>query len=183
MGCRKIGKELELHPAHVWKIVNRMGIVRSKKESITRVSNIGTVSNTGTAPFKNQTGLAPNGSLAVIKAMEWFLERGYMVSVPIEPAPYDLIVESEAGLKKIQVKSAGQKSRYGVWHTKIARKYYDRKKSPSSNGKTVQAPYSPNDIDFFFIQAGDGVLYLIPRSVTGEKVTVYLNHVYQEFRV
>ena len=177
LGCRKIGDELGLSHVVVWKNVKKMGILRSKEEARTRVSN------DGKNPFLNPPGQAPKGSLAMIKAMEWFLDRNYMVSVPVEPSPYDLVVESPNGFQRIQVKRAGGKSQYGVWRTGIVKKRYDPDVNPSALGKVAKVPYSVEEVDFFFILDGEGQSYLIPIHAVEGMTALHLDNKYAEFRV
>lgn len=52
-------------------------------------------------PFKREPVSGAAAGLST--AARWFLDRKYLVSVPLEPAPYDLIAESDDGLKRVQV--------------------------------------------------------------------------------
>ena len=89
-------------------------------------------------------------------ATAWFVGRGYMVSVPTEPAAYDLIVESDLGLQRIQVKTT-RGTTVGI--TKVQ---YGLTESPSSGKYSGRRPYTKAEIDLFFIFTGTGALYLIP---------------------
>ena len=89
-------------------------------------------------------------------ATAWFVGRGYMASVPVEPVPYDLIVESDEGLRRVQVKTS-RGSTVG-----ITRIQYGLRNSPSSGKYGGRRPYAPGEIDLFFIYTVKGAMYLIP---------------------
>jgi PD-(D/E)XK endonuclease len=71
--------------------------------------------------------------------------------------PYDLVVDAEGALYRVQVKTATARDRKsGVWSCRLAQNPKYR--------KTVV--YDPDDVDFFFIIDGDMTYYLVP----GEEV-------------
>lgn len=91
-------------------------------------------------------------------AAGWFEHRGYPVSIPVEPRPYDLLVEAAGRIWRVQVKTACGKRRSNSYICHIARR-------PTRDG---QMAYDPDDVDFFFIIDGDFRFYLVPiREVAG----------------
>jgi len=117
-------------------------------------------------------------------AATWFLERGYNVAVPMEVASYDLIVESDQGLKKVQVKTTTSQDTGGCYTVSINRQAYDAT-SPTigSHGRVKRTPYLESEIDFFFIVTGDHSFYLIPvQQVLGLQV-LSLGRKYKNFLV
>lgn len=108
-------------------------------------------------------------------ATTWFMERGYMVSVPLEPARYDLIAESDEGLKRIQVKTTRA-------HTVgIGRTVYGTGTSPST-GRYGRGVYAPGEIDLFFIYTWDRRSYLIPLEAVQGQMTLNLQK-YESYRL
>jgi hypothetical protein len=102
-------------------------------------------------------------------AMAWFARRGYRVSVPAEPVPYDLIVEADGRLYRIQVKTAiGKDSKSGAPVCRVCR-------IPRRDGRRIA--YDPDDVDFFFIIDGEGNKYIIPLAELGGAVSVSLRTV------
>jgi hypothetical protein len=90
-------------------------------------------------------------------AAGWFAHKGYRASFPAEPCPYDLVVDAEGSLYRVQVKTATARDRKsGIWSCRLAQNPKYR--------KTVV--YDPDDVDFFFIIDGDMTYYLVP----GEEV-------------
>lgn len=92
--------------------------------------------------------------------------------MPVEPAPYDLVVESKNGFTKIQVKSAATRTR-GKWAVSIGRIPYGQKRMP----------YLDTDVDYFFIVCGDGRRYLIPLQVVSGSSQLVLDAKYANYCV
>jgi PD-(D/E)XK endonuclease len=132
-------------------------------------------------PFSNTP--SPNGKSGLSIAAKWFLDRGYAVSVPLEPTCYDLIVESDEGLKKIQVKTTNRVESSGRYGVRLTRTIYDPLATSKANGKYRQAPYAPGMVDYFFIVTGSGGMYLIPFDVIGSRQSIVLDHKYGAFTV
>lgn len=92
---------------------------------------------------------------AASMAGSWFALAGCPVSVPLEPAIYDLLVELPDGIKRVQVKTTTRSTKDG-WIVTVGRRPY----SPMDQGPV--APYELGTIDYFFIVDGDLNMYLIP---------------------
>ncbi len=114
----------------------------------------------------DETHLRRSGSLL---AAAWFSLCGYDVSWPLEPARYDLLVTSQAGTQRVQVKTTTVRTGHS-WTAWL-----------SSSGK-ARRTYDPEEIDYFFVitSALDG--YLIPTHVVGGLHAVTLS-AYREFLV
>jgi hypothetical protein len=95
----------------------------------------------------------------------WFAQRGYRMSFPTEPCPYDLVVDDNGVLYRIQVKTCTGKDRTGSWRCHLAQNPKYR--------KTVV--YDPDDVDFFFIIDGDMSYYLTPTEEVAGASEVSLN--------
>lgn len=120
---------------------------------------------------------------AAAHATAWFMERGYTVCVPVEPALYDLVVESDEGLVRIQVKSTITRDRNGRWLVRIHRMTYDSSAKRTSSGARVSCAYASGEIDFFFIVTAFGDKYLVPLAVTSGAGTLTLDSKYAGFKV
>jgi hypothetical protein len=108
-------------------------------------------------------------------AASWFALCGCLVSWPLEPAIYDLIVTTPAGLQRVQVKTTTGMTKDG-WSVTVGRR-------PYSPGNRVSAiPYDPDDLDLFFIVDGDMTMYVIPSRVLAGRVRVLLRS-YTEYIV
>lgn len=119
---------------------------------------------------------------AIGDAVSWFLRRGYVPSLPVEPARYDLVVESDDGLKKVQVKSTTCR-RAGTWFVRIWRMEYASGNDLNCNGRRGRTAYLPGEIDLFFVLTGDGSKFLIPVEATAGQTTLSLDRKYAAFKV
>jgi hypothetical protein len=120
---------------------------------------------------------------ATARATAWFMERGYTVCIPVEPALYDLVVDSDEGLVRVQVKSTTSHDKSGRWLVRIHRMAYDSSVKHTSNGARARCVYAPGEIDFFFIVTGAGDNYLVPLVVTKGVATLTLDSKYAAFKV
>jgi PD-(D/E)XK endonuclease len=115
-------------------------------------------------PFTKQFDPEQLHRMGTAVATAWYAGRGYVVSVPTEPTCYDLVVESDDGLQRVQVKTS-RGTQVGIMKTQ-----YGLGASPST-GKYGQRPYRADEIDFFFIFTATGAMYLIPiAAVAGRSV-------------
>lgn len=178
LGSRAIGSALGLNPVAVYRRLRRMGINRSLKEHIEaqedRLPN-------NSSPFLETTRPENLRDAALGKAMGWFLGRGHVVSVPTTPTSYDLVVETNSGFKKIQIKTTTRRERSGAWAAQIVKRPYDATLPVGAAGKRRAVPYNEGEVDYFFIVTGDQSIYIIPFGVVrglqgislGQKYTKY----------
>ena len=169
-GSRAIGKAIGLSPVATYRRLRRMGINRSPKEYIeaqeARLLDC-------SLPFLRKPRLENLRDAALGKALDWFLGRGHIVSIPTTPASYDLVVETDSGFKKIQVKTTTRRERSGSWRASITKSPYNAALSVGAAGKRKPVPYDEGDVDYFFIVTGDQSIYILPfRIVRGLKAVV-----------
>lgn len=122
-------------------------------------------------------------SSALGSAIEWFMSRGYVASIPLAQTPYDLIVESDSGLQKIQVKSTNHKDKCGRWIADIFKRLYDASRSVNAAGKRRRAAYRVDEVDHFFIITGDDSVYVIPLAATDGKQSITLDRSYAAYKI
>jgi hypothetical protein len=178
LGCRRIATALGLYHPNVYRRAKAMGLIKSSAEALARLT---------TAPSENAFSRMPNPSnlfrAGVGVAIRWFLERGYMTSIPVEPTHYDLIVESDVGLKKVQVKTTTFRDRSGQWMVRVCRTAYDAKATAKGTaGKRRRKSYTEGQVDLFFVLTGDGSKFLIPLESVGETKTINLGEKYAKFK-
>ncbi len=133
-------------------------------------------------PFSGRPILGMSGRLGLSTAISWFLTRGYNPAIPVEPCLYDLVVESDQGLQRVQVKTTDSRTSVGYYRAKIARAAYDSEAAANANGRFRTQPYVDGAIDFFFIACGDGTNYLIPQDVVSGLKEVTLTRKYAAFK-
>ena len=125
---------------------------------------------------------SPGRRAGLSAAATWFLERGYNVSIPLEPASYDLVTESDTGLKRVQVKTTSYRESSGRFVVHLRRKSYDPNATANASGKSRRICYSPDEIDMFFIRTSTDDTYLIPIEVVGGLAAIVLDEKYKAFR-
>jgi PD-(D/E)XK nuclease superfamily protein len=148
------------------EVVGRLGFSSANAEAIARVrglaARLGIDSrhftsdrqHIGEMPFTAVPEARHLSRAACSMAMAWFTRRGYAVCIPTEPRPYDLVVEAEGTLYRVQVKTATYRDgRSGQFCVAVSRR---------PRRDNMQIAYDPADVDFFFIVDGDGVQYLVP---------------------
>ena len=106
----------------------------------------------------------------------WFAVRGFPVSLPSEPQPYDLLVSTPEGIQRVQVKSSTSAISNGSWHVGIGRRPYSLEKNLG------KVPYDPNDLDIFAVVDGNGGIYVIPIEAVAGLTSIYLS-AYEEYEV
>lgn len=134
------------------------------------------------SPFGNP--VRTNGGRSGLSiACRWFLDRGYNVSIPLEPADYDLIAESDRGLIRVQVKTTNQRPGNGRYVLNVTRKVYDQTATPNAIGKCRKVAYTSDQVDYFFAHTGADQMYLIPIEAIEGKTGIVLDMRYEAFRV
>ncbi|MGF6824366.1 hypothetical protein M2317_003295 [Microbacterium sp. ZKA21] len=102
-------------------------------------------------------------------AAAWFTLCGLDVAWPLEPCRYDLVVTSRTGARRVQVKTTTTRVD-GSWKVFL------------STTSGARHPYSPDEIDDFFVIDGDLKYYLIPIEVVGGRHALHLT-AYERFGV
>ena len=97
------------------------------------------------------------GIITEIKCQLYFMQLGYVVSVPTTPERYDFILDTGKQLYKIQVKTARETDNGFEFSIRSCR-FID--------GKPTNSDYKSDDVDFFCTEFNK-VYYLIPVSECG----------------
>ncbi len=125
------------------------------------------------APTRNELRTSPHlthlnraGSLL---AAAWFAFCGQNVSWPLEPCRYDLLVDADEGVRRIQVKTTTTRAGY-TWKVYL-----------STTGRERRT-YDPNEIDEFFVIDGDLDYYLIPIDVVAGLQAIHVG-AYKKYRL
>jgi len=99
-----------------------------------------------------------------IFANKCFVEYGYMVGLPIGTADYDMLVDVDGRIVKVQVKS----SRKGDGNVNIC-----KGTNAVKSGKQGKYPYPMKSVDFFATHnIPKDEWYIIPRSFTGDRMNI-----------
>lgn len=131
--------------------------------------------------FSRRPGPRALSASAMGTAVEWFASRGYAVSLPLGQEAYDLVVESDVGLKRVQVKTTNKRERNGAWSVQMVRNGYDHAARVNAGGRRHRRPYSRSEMDIFFIVTGAKDVYVIPVEVVEGRVGLVLDNKYKNF--
>lgn len=117
------------------------------------------------------------GNIGMGFSIAWFLENMYTVCVPItDSQKYDLIVEKEGIISRVQVKTGTYKTKHGIYSVGLSTK------GGNKHNDTIRK-HKKSDYDFLFILLENGSRYLIPSESLGTEYTINLGIKYNEFKV
>lgn len=109
-------------------------------------------------------------------AIAYFASHGYTVSIPLnDTQDYDLIIDKENIIQKVQVKSTSCKTKYGAYQVAL-------KSCGGTKGKTYKTLID-TDIDIIFIVTDQIDTFLIPIENITNKSTLNLCKKYSKFKI
>ena len=115
-----------------------------------------------------------NTSLGI--AIAYYTSNGYIVSIPLnDTQDYDLIVDKNNTIKKVQVKSTGCKTKYGNYQVAL-------KSCGGTKGKTYKTIIE-TCIDEVFILTKDLKAYIIPIDQIKNKATLTICNKYEKYKI
>ena len=115
-----------------------------------------------------------NRSLGI--AIAYYASNGYTVSIPLnDTQDYDLIVDKESKLKRVQVKSTSCMTKYGSYQVAL-------KSCGGTKGNTYKTLID-TDVDEVFILLGNLKMYIIPIEEIKNKSTLNICDKYDKYRV
>ena len=116
------------------------------------------------------------GNASLGTAIGYFTNIGCTVSIPLnDTQDYDLLVDFDGIIKKVQVKGTSFKTNYGIYQVSL-------KSSGGTKGK-IYKTVKDTDVDLVFIATDDGSMYLIPKNKIKNSSTLNLNETYQNYRL
>lgn len=115
-----------------------------------------------------------NTSLGI--AIAYYASNGFTVSIPLnDTQDYDLIVDKDNIIKRVQVKSTGCKTKYGNYQVAL-------KSCGGTKGRTYKTVIDTN-IDEVFILTKDLEKYIFPLHEIKNKATLNICDKYQKYKV
>lgn len=111
-------------------------------------------------------------------AISHFAHNGYHVALPIADIQrYDLIVEKEGVLQRVEVKSTRFKQKKGYYLVGL------KTNGGNQTGAHKIKPISKNDCDIVFIYCEDGTSYLIPIEIVDGRSVQTLSPKYDPYKL
>ena len=116
------------------------------------------------------------GNAALGTAIGYFTNEGYIVSIPLnDTQDYDLIVDLNGDLKKVQVKGTSFKTKYNIYQVSL--------KSSGGTRGVIYKTIKNTDVDLVFIACEDGSMYLLPKKIIKNNSTLNLGDEYLEYKI
>jgi hypothetical protein len=126
--------------------------------------------------FNNVKNTKKQGDIGMGMAIGYFTAQGYTVLIPLtDSQDYDLVIEKNGLLKKVQVKTTSYKTPNGIFNINLSVKGGNR------SYNTIKK-FNPDLVDYLFIFTSNGDMYFIPSP---QNITSHLNlgKKYQDFKV
>lgn len=109
-------------------------------------------------------------------AIAYFASHGYIVSIPLnDTQDYDLVIDKNNILQRVQVKSTSCKTKYGTYQVAL-------KSCGGTKGKTYKTLINTN-VDMLFIVTDRMDCFFIPVKDIKNKSTLNLCNKYIKFKV
>lgn len=114
----------------------------------------------------NYKNTKQKGNVGIGAAIAYFTLQGWPVAIPLtDSQEYDLIVEIDNELNKIQVKTSDYRVSSGAYEVSL-------KTSGGNRSRNYKTAFDGSKVDYLYIYTGDGVSYFIPTSLLDNKNTI-----------
>ena len=128
--------------------------------------------------LRGQRNSKKQGDVGLGAAIGWFSMQGYTVCVPLtDSQDFDLAVEMEGALRKVQVKTTWRRSRHGVFEVNL--KVGGGNRSGTGKVKVFDAA----KVDLLFVLTDEGTRYLIPSSAVCAGRQLNLGKRYEKYKL
>lgn len=127
--------------------------------------------------FKTDFNTKQQGNVGVAAAILFFSQCGNTISIPLNDSQdYDIVVDINGILQKVQVKTTNYKNNNGVYIVQL--------RSAGGTSGTTYHRVADGSCDLLFILTGDGSQYLLPREqFQHNRSTINLSAKYSSFKV
>lgn len=118
------------------------------------------------------------GDVGLGSAIAWFCSEGYTVCIPLTDSQgYDLVVEDDERLYRVQVKTTSFKDKYGRFFTSLTVKGGNR----TGTGRIKKFSKRSADMLFVLTSDGDRYLFLVEEEWNNQSLT--LGEKYSNFKI
>jgi len=127
--------------------------------------------------LKDKKNSRKQGDVGLGSAINWFTQNEYTVCLPLtDNQGYDLVVEKDNGLEKVQIRTTYSKSEYGTYKVNL------RVCGGNKSGNTVKK-FDPSIVDILYVLTENGDKYLIPTSFISNGNSIKLGKKWGEYKV
>lgn len=114
------------------------------------------------------------GNAGLSLAIAYFGANGYTVSIPLnDTQDYDLVVDMDGALKKVQVKASNHKQNNNSYNIQL--------KTVSGTTRKICKTVMDTDVDYLFCLCGDGTMFLIPKNEIKNRSMINLSTVKSKY--
>lgn len=118
------------------------------------------------------------GDIGVAKAIYIYTALGYTVSIPnTDNSKYDLVVDKNGKLNRVQVKTTSYKTQYGIYQVTL--KTSGGNQSWSGEISRINS----NTVDLVFVLTEEGFVYEFPSDILNGSATVNLGKDKEKYKV
>ena len=117
------------------------------------------------------------GEIGLSDAIGWFGRRGLTVSIPLaDNQPYDLVVDVDGALARVQVKTATGRSAYGRFLVSL-------ETAGGNQSFHTRKPFDPGVVDLVYVLTDDGGRHVIPSAAITARRTISLGEKWAPYQV
>lgn len=117
------------------------------------------------------------GNAGLGRAIAYFTSCGFPVSIPLnDTQKYDLVVDFNGGLQRVQVKTSRFKRSSGAYEVLL------KNCGGASKSRTITL-FDKGACDYLFVLTGGGTMYLIPAPAVEGTHAISVGNKYQEYEV
>ncbi len=126
--------------------------------------------------LKEQINSKKQGDVGMGAAIAYFCKCGYTVSIPItDSQDYDLIVDIDNKLCRVQCKTTYYKSEYGIYKANL-------RVIGGVGGKRIKH-FDNTKVEYIFILCESNDMYLIPANDMNNANCINLGKLYTKYKV
>ena len=127
--------------------------------------------------FQNTKNSKQQGDVGLGSAIAYYTSLGYTVSIPLNDSQqYDLLVDEEGDIKRVQVKTSYHKTPEGVYRVCL-------KTSGGNKSFTTIKPFDSKTVELLFVLAEDGSRYSVPTSEFSATNNLNLGKKMEKFKI
>lgn len=127
--------------------------------------------------LKSQKNTKKQGDVGLGIAIAYFCKEGFNVSIPLtDSQEYDLVVENDGNLKKVQVKTTSFKTEYGIYQVML-------KTCGGNKSSNTIKNFDPEKVDLLFVVNELNEQYLIPTFKEMPVTSLNLNGKYTKYKL
>lgn len=126
--------------------------------------------------FRRHANPRVQGNAGLGIAVAYFSRIGVQVAIPLtDTQRYDLMIEHEDKLQRVQVKTTTMKQGHG---------YNVHLRTIGGNKSQIVArDFHPSDYEWLFVVCGDATAYLIPTTAITSRSSIFLSRKYEPYRI